>query len=306
MWFTDLGSTKAIGRITPSGTITEYSTSLNAGSYPFFIVAGADGNMWFTDLGSTRAIGRITPSGTITEYSAGLNAGGAPYALAAGADGNIWFTDAGSTKAIGRITPSGTITEYSTGLNTGSGPYFIAAASDGNTWFTDSTSAYAVTPAIGRVGTGMPAASLLAPVVSGGGQVGVPQVCGGGQWANFASQQPLPNLLPFDGFRWLLNGSVLTGQTGESFTPTAGEVGGMLTCEQTVSYPLSPVTAPSIPDVSASATSAPVTVIARSLVRRACRDRRAPREPQAPTARTAPMVRRDRRARGDRRVRLSL
>jgi hypothetical protein len=59
VWFTDLGSTKAIGRITPTGTITEFSTGLNAGSNPWDIAAGADGNLWFTDNGETAAIGQI-------------------------------------------------------------------------------------------------------------------------------------------------------------------------------------------------------------------------------------------------------
>ncbi len=120
------------------------------------------------------------------------------------------------------------ITEYSTGLNSGSLPALIVAGADGNVWFTDLGS----TRAIGRVGTGMPSASLLAPVVAGGGQAGVPQVCEGAQWADFAFQQPLENLLGFDGFQWLLNGSVLPGQTSETFTPTAGEVGDTLACEQ--------------------------------------------------------------------------
>ena len=59
LWFTDVGSTKAIGRITPGGQITEFSSGLNAGSDPAFIAPGPDGNLWFTDEGSTPAVGRI-------------------------------------------------------------------------------------------------------------------------------------------------------------------------------------------------------------------------------------------------------
>ncbi len=146
LWFTDHGSTPAIGRITPTGTITEYSTGLNPGSDPQSIAAGPEGNLWFTDDGSTRAIGRITPTGTITEYSTGLNPGSNPQSIAAGPEGNLWFTDDGSTRAIGRITPTGTITEYSTGLNPGSDPQSIAAGPEGNLWFTDDGS----TPTVGR------------------------------------------------------------------------------------------------------------------------------------------------------------
>ena len=47
----------------PVGQVSEFSSGLNAGSYPALIAPGADGNLWFTDNGTTTAIGRITPSG---------------------------------------------------------------------------------------------------------------------------------------------------------------------------------------------------------------------------------------------------
>jgi streptogramin lyase len=45
---------KTIGRITPSGTITELYLNFN----PQFIVTGSDGNLWFT---SSHGMGRIIP-----------------------------------------------------------------------------------------------------------------------------------------------------------------------------------------------------------------------------------------------------
>ncbi len=138
LWFTDDGTTRAIGRITPSGAITEFSTGLNAGSAPKSVVAGSDGNLWFTDDGSTRALGRVTPSGEITEFSAGLNPGSDPRTIVASPDGDLWFNDEGSTHAIGRITPSGAITEFSAGLlKPFSNPNGIVAGPDGNIWFSD-------------------------------------------------------------------------------------------------------------------------------------------------------------------------
>jgi streptogramin lyase len=138
LWFTDGGSTKAVGRIAPSGAITEFTAGLNAGSVPAAIVKGPDGNLWFADGGSTRAIGRITPSGAITEFSAGLAAGSRPVNIVAGPDGNVWFTDQGSAGRIGRITPSGMITEFTAGLKEPfSGPNGIVAGPDGNIWFSD-------------------------------------------------------------------------------------------------------------------------------------------------------------------------
>jgi streptogramin lyase len=147
LWFTDEGTTPAIGRITPAGAITEFSAGLNAGSRPYGIATGPEGNLWFTDRGTTRAIGRITPAGAITEFSAGLNTGSRPLEITLGPDGNLWFTDRGTTPSIGRITPSGAITEFSAGLNEGAEPDTIAPGSDGNLWFTD----HGRTPAIGEI-----------------------------------------------------------------------------------------------------------------------------------------------------------
>jgi streptogramin lyase len=59
VWFTDIGTTTvAIGRITPTGAITEFP--LSSGSNPYGIVAGPDGNVWYADNGGSQ-IGRMTP-----------------------------------------------------------------------------------------------------------------------------------------------------------------------------------------------------------------------------------------------------
>jgi streptogramin lyase len=155
LWFTEGPSFPAIGRITPSGTITEFRVGLGAGSEPTAIEAGPDGNLWFTDGGRSPAIGRITPSGTITEFSAGLNPRSEPESIVAGPDGNVWFTDDGGrnlgTPAIGRITPTGTITEFSAGLDPGGRPAGIVAGPDGNLWFTDTPRFGPRRGAIGRI-----------------------------------------------------------------------------------------------------------------------------------------------------------
>ena len=136
LWFTDRGP-DAVGRITPSGTITEFSSPVNPNSYPEYIASGPDGNLWFTDQGTPRAIGRITPDGAMTGFVAGLQPGGAsePTWIAPGPDGNVWFIDAGTIPAIGRITPSGTITEFPS-AHIGFFSY-IAPGADGNMWFTE-------------------------------------------------------------------------------------------------------------------------------------------------------------------------
>jgi streptogramin lyase len=98
LWFTEFG---AIGRISPSGTITEFPVPTAQGG-PYWIAAGPDGNLWFTEeLGGGENIGRISPSGTITEFPTPTLKSG-PYGITAGPDGNLWFTESGGNK-IGRF-----------------------------------------------------------------------------------------------------------------------------------------------------------------------------------------------------------
>ena len=157
LWFTDKGSTPAIGFIDSASpeTATEISAGLNAGSKPQGIVAGPDGNLWFADLGTTSAIGVVNPSTkeVVKECSAGLNAGSKPQGIVAGPDGNLWFTDKGTTSAIGRINPSNCeITEFTTeggtpgGNNSELGPWGIAAGPDGNVWFNQGQAVKRITP----------------------------------------------------------------------------------------------------------------------------------------------------------------
>ncbi|HEY0797903.1 MAG TPA: hypothetical protein VGD50_02075 [Candidatus Baltobacteraceae bacterium] len=119
-WFTVAGEFNApsgfIGRIAPSGKITEYGGNLAS---PGGIVEGPDGAMWFTESGVVSAtgnagggkIGRITAGGKITEYGTNL---ATPTQIIVGPDGNLWFIEngqyvnyalAGATGKIGRIIP---------------------------------------------------------------------------------------------------------------------------------------------------------------------------------------------------------
>ncbi len=56
VWFTEYGADK-IGRITPTGAITEFSTGLSPSSHPNRMALGPDGNVWFAD---GDAVGRIS------------------------------------------------------------------------------------------------------------------------------------------------------------------------------------------------------------------------------------------------------
>jgi virginiamycin B lyase len=291
MWFTDEGTAKAIGKVTPAGAITEIP--LEAGIVPTYIAAGPDGNLWFSDAGTTKEIDRITPGGTVTKFSTSLKTGSAPGAITAGPDGNVWFGDDGTTKAIGRITPSGAITEFE-GI---SEPNFIAPGPEGNVWFTDdgSDAVERITPngtitsyptsfddgitagpdgnmwfgnqelfGVDDIGTGTPPASIVAPVVAGSGQQGTQQACEGDRWSNFDEQQPLASAFSYDGYEWLSDGAPIAGATEQTFTPGADEVGHELSCRVTVTYLLSNVTAEPLPLLNASATSAALEVVAQN------------------------------------------
>src|SRR5579875_670967 len=59
IWFTEAQGNK-IGRITPSGAITEYPVAIPQ-SYPFGITAGPDEALWFTSAVAS-TIGRISIS----------------------------------------------------------------------------------------------------------------------------------------------------------------------------------------------------------------------------------------------------
>jgi streptogramin lyase len=142
LWFTE-GNANQIGRITPSGTVTEFSIP-TGGSSPGGITMGPDGNLWFTEDNANQ-IGRITPSGTVTEFSI-PTARAKPWDIAAGPDGNLWFTEISADK-IGRITTSGAATEFSVPTPSSS-PQGITAGPDGNLWFTE-----AAADKIGRITT---------------------------------------------------------------------------------------------------------------------------------------------------------
>jgi streptogramin lyase len=136
LWFTLRSFYKGfgrIGKITTSGTITEYALPFE--SAPSGLTLGPDGNLWFTEGEGPEKkswVGKITTSGAATEYS--LPEGSKPLYITAGSDGNLWFTESGSSK-VGRVTTSGTVTEYA--QPAGSDPNEITVGPDNNLWFTD-------------------------------------------------------------------------------------------------------------------------------------------------------------------------
>ena len=160
LWFGESGpggSGGEIGRITTSGTFTEYAVPNAERIGP--MTTGPDGNLWFgfgSDVyngipNNYGGVAQITPSGNVTEYvlpTPGLSVDG----ITAGPDGALWFTEEEpGTEMIGRITTSGSITQYPI-PEVNPEPVAITAGPDGALWFTEYEQ-NSSTSSIGRITT---------------------------------------------------------------------------------------------------------------------------------------------------------
>ncbi len=239
LWFTENDANR-IGEINPATDATADFPSPTANSEPDAITTGPDGNLWFIEESANR-IGEINPI-THSTADVAMSSVGEMYAIAAGPDGHLWVA---GRAGIGEINPTSEETSEFP-LSTNTTATGIAAGPDGNLWFAEQ--GY---DEIGNVGAGAPAASVTAPVVSGSGQQGTVQQCGGDVWSNWAGEQPLAGLFGFDGDRWFVDGAPVAG--GQFYTPTPANVGHRLSCSVAVTYPLLGTTT--------SASSQPVTVI---------------------------------------------
>ena len=148
MWFSEFGADR-IGRVTSSGSITEYPTSgagLSAGAEPSGIVAGPDGDIWFTEYGTGR-LGAIDPATgkLVGEYPVPAGASSNPQGIVVGPDGALWFTERGADQ-IGRLDPtmaqSGTSNGFSefaipsNGTHIGAQPVDLIDGPNGTMWAT--------------------------------------------------------------------------------------------------------------------------------------------------------------------------
>jgi streptogramin lyase len=152
LWFVDTGQYK-VGRITPSGLITEFAVPEDVGG-PYGITPGPDGNIWITTIvpGPHQDwILRMSPQGAVTQFQAGKGTGPTgtrPEDITSGPDGNLWFTEFAADR-IGRMTPAGVLTEFRL-PGTDRAPRGIVTGRDGNLWFVESHFNHT---AIGRITT---------------------------------------------------------------------------------------------------------------------------------------------------------
>jgi streptogramin lyase len=85
-----------------------------AGSQPWGITLGPDGNMWFTESDiNVSQIGRVGSDGkNMTEFIVPTRFS-QPSEIVSGPDGALWFTEpSGFPKGIGKITTNGMFTEF--------------------------------------------------------------------------------------------------------------------------------------------------------------------------------------------------
>ena len=147
LWFTYFNAAK-IGRITPAGAITEFSTAGN----PVGITAGPDGAIWFTENLSSGAgkVGRMTTAGSMAGEFTVPTAFPNLAQITTGPDGNLWFTEFSKGK-IGRCTTGGGIVDFDVPAGPNSEPLGIVAGPDGALWFAEFSGA--ATFNVGRITT---------------------------------------------------------------------------------------------------------------------------------------------------------
>lgn len=160
LWFTDEG-TNNIGRITTSGTITEYNLTNSGSQYhgivPAYIVAGPDNNLWITDY-NKGAVTVFSPSSLTvvkefmsspTVYPNNLTNNALPNQIIEGPDNDMWWVNSGSG-TVAKISPSATSgsapTEFSSAplyapsaaAKTNWAVNLVSEPSKGNVWVSDS------------------------------------------------------------------------------------------------------------------------------------------------------------------------
>jgi virginiamycin B lyase len=147
VWFTCFEETRPafagrpkIGRVTPTGQVSEFGAQLPKNEEAGEIVAAPDGNLWFTLNSALRLtprrplppeIGRITPSGQVTTYPLPLGPKYGIGDLVAGPGGYLWFEGAGS---LWQISPLGTIARLPVDLGQNN-VTTLEAGTEGNLWF---------------------------------------------------------------------------------------------------------------------------------------------------------------------------
>jgi virginiamycin B lyase len=95
IWYAGQGTT--VGRVTPSGTATAFTSK---GVDPFGLTLGPDGAVWFAEF-QANAVGRVDAAGN-TSHVTGMTAGAGPRYVATGPGNTVWFTEETGNR-VGRV-----------------------------------------------------------------------------------------------------------------------------------------------------------------------------------------------------------
>jgi len=105
-----------IGKLSPDGTIYNYTAGLTVQAKPIYIKAGPDGNMWFTELDASK-IGRVTDEGLINEFDIPkvpeLTTSSRPIAIIPDPGGlGMWFSEEAGNNVtfISPVSGNGNVT----------------------------------------------------------------------------------------------------------------------------------------------------------------------------------------------------
>ena len=152
LWFTEV-ATRRIGRLTPSGSLTEFAGPGNPGPTGFTAgLAGTAGRSVWLTLEDANAIDVVVPPpGTPSTMAVPPTPHARPHGVIAGPDGNLWFTERGANQIAMMGSSVARVTEYPI-PTANSQPSGIASGSDGNLWFTES--------AAGRIGRITPTGTI--------------------------------------------------------------------------------------------------------------------------------------------------
>ncbi len=149
IWFTESNGNTDIGHVSPDGSSIQEYTPPTAGSFPWGIVAGPDGNMWFTEEfgGSVAALN--PGSSSFTQYPVGV---GNETGITSGPDGSLWFLlpvlNGNNLAAVATAIPGVGFAHLYQNFSPSRSPSSITAGPDGNLWVTET----AESPTFGAIG----------------------------------------------------------------------------------------------------------------------------------------------------------
>ncbi|MGD0196363.1 MAG: hypothetical protein ABSC56_00455 [Solirubrobacteraceae bacterium] len=134
LWFTEEAANQ-IGRITQSGSFTEYPITATPGSKPIAIVDGSGGVLWFTQNG-TGEIAQITTGGVISDETS-VAAGTEDLAYIP--SGDLWVTAGRDIDEVSAAAPSAVVNSCTA---QSADPQDIVDGSNGELWFTEPGNKY--------------------------------------------------------------------------------------------------------------------------------------------------------------------